>query len=87
MMINENECHAAGLDPKEVERIARGLSRYGKQAEQLGLQIFGGGTGGSLRRSGYPNWALIIAHLDGNFDGGDGACAPDDEGLLRGEYA
>ena len=42
MYVNESECEAADLDAEEVERIARGLSRYAKQAEALGLQIFGG---------------------------------------------
>ncbi|WP_217495096.1 hypothetical protein [Vibrio sonorensis] len=46
---HEDECIAAELDPKEVRRIAKGLTRYAKQAEALGLTIFGGSGSGSLR--------------------------------------
>lgn len=87
MNVNTNECVAAGLDPAEVRRIALGLSRYAKQAASLGIQLFGGGTGGQLRISDGTHGDLILATLDGNFDGGDGAIHPDEHGLLRGEYA
>lgn len=89
MYVNDAECQAAGLDPAEVARIARGLSRYAKQAQALGLCVFGGSGSGSLRKDDHPRGALILAHLTpvGMFDGGDGACAPDDDGLMRGEYA
>lgn len=83
--VNERECEAEGVDPKEVARIARGLSRYAKEAEKLGLQIFGGGTGGSIRGGSSTKGRLILAHLNGDFDGGDGAGFFDDEGLLRAE--
>jgi hypothetical protein len=84
---NDAECQAAGLDPAEVARITRGLSRYAKQAQALGLCVFGGSGSGSLRKDDHPRGALVLASLDGVFDGGDGACAPDDDGLMRGEYA
>ncbi|QYC52569.1 hypothetical protein [Salmonella phage SSBI34] len=88
MYANVDECEAAGLDPKEVERIAKGLSRYGRQAAALGIQIFGGGSySGSLRFVQHgEQGALVIADLDGMFEGGDGATFPDKDGLLRGEY-
>jgi hypothetical protein len=74
MIVNESECKAAGLDVKEVERIARGLSHYAQQAEKLGLQVFGGGGIGSLRtHPGIGVGSLIVADLHGVFDGGDGA--------------
>lgn len=85
MHINEDECLAAGLDPKEVARIARGLSRYAKQAEALGIEIFGGTGTGSLRADDNSPGRLVLAELDGYFDGGDGGQHQDDEGLLRGE--
>lgn len=84
---NKSECIAAGLDPKEIDRIAKGISRYAKQAQKLRIQIFGGGAGGHLRFNDGGNGDLIIASLDGSFDGGDGANVPDENGLLRGEYA
>lgn len=89
MYTNDDECIAAGLDPKEVERIAKGISRYARQAQALGIQIFGGGSGGgSLRfaRGHEEAGALVLADLDGMYEGGDGATDWDSEGLLRGEY-
>lgn len=87
MHANYEECIAAGLDPKEVEKIAKGFSRYGKMARELGITVFGGSGSGSLRfcqRNGKPE--LVIADaLVGTFDGGDGATDRDAEGLLRGE--
>jgi hypothetical protein len=80
------ECEAAGLDPKEVRRIANGLSRYGKQAKELGLTIFGGSGSGSLRfRDDPEKGALIVARLDGMYDGGDGGEEDHHDGLSRGE--
>jgi hypothetical protein len=91
MYVNIEECNAAGLDPKEVGRIARGLERYAKQADSIGIEIFGGSGSGSLR---FANTApddlegrkLILAGGFGlNFDGGDGAECECDDGLIRGE--
>jgi len=82
--VNENECIAAGLDPKEVKRIADGMSRYAKEAAKLGLEVFGGGSG-DLRQHNAGRPGLIVANLDGVFNGGDGASREDEDGLLRGE--
>lgn len=82
MYAREDECAHACLDAKEIERIARGLDKYARAASRLGITIFGGSGAGSLRHNG----SLIIAEMSaGNYDGGDGACWEDDEGLLRGE--
>lgn len=86
-VVNEAECLAAGLDPNEVARIASGLSRYAKQAQRLGIQVFGGSSGGLLRFADGSSGSLILASLDGDFDGGDGGLQEDSEGLLRGETA
>lgn len=86
MWINEDELDRAGLDRKKVESIARRLSRAALDARKLGLHVFGGSGNGSLRfndDSGEPN--LVIAHIDGPFDGGDGAERQDENGLWRGE--
>lgn len=83
--VNKDECIAAGLDPKEVERIAKGISRYAKQAQKLGLEVFGGGTGDLRQHNNGRRPGLIVASLDGCFNGGDGACKEDEDGLLRGE--
>ena len=88
MYVNEDECEAAGLDPKKVESIARRLSAAGREADKLGITIFGGSSSGSLRihdKKGPQERALILADIDGYFDGGDGGYKEDDEGLLRGE--
>lgn len=88
--VNEAECIAAGVDPREVARIAHGISRYAQQAEALGITIFGGTTGGTLRfnddSNGVNTRSLIIATISGgDFDGGDGSTFCDSQGLLRGE--
>ncbi len=86
MQVNARECEAAGLDPKEVRRIAAGLSRYAREAAALGLEIFGGSGTGDLRTEADARRAgLILARLDGSFNGGDGASEYDENGLLRGE--
>jgi hypothetical protein len=36
---NDAECESVDLDPAEVERIARGLEKYAKQANALGLTL------------------------------------------------
>ncbi len=83
---NEAECVAAGLDPAQVRRIAKGLSRYAKEAKALGMEVFGGSGFGQLRFDDGGPGKLIVADLDGLFDGGDGGSRPGDDGLLRGEY-
>ena len=85
----EEECFAAGVKEDEVLRIAKGLSKYAEQARAMGLTVFGGTGGGSLRKraTGGPadSSMLVVAHLDGSYDGGDGAEETDENGLLRGE--
>ncbi|HAT2715827.1 TPA: hypothetical protein I8303_004637 [Aeromonas hydrophila] len=86
-MAHENtaECEAAGLDPAQVRRIAKGLSRYAKEAQALGLTVFGGSGLGSLRVDDGGDGQLIVAYLDGWFDGGAGNSRHDAAELLRGE--
>lgn len=85
MYANDDECEAAGLDRKEVERIAAGLSRYAKQATALRLTIFGGSGTGSLRYEDGGGGKLVVASLRGLFDGGDGRESSMEDGYLRGE--
>lgn len=85
-IVNEAECLAAGVDPKVVEALGRRIERAAKEAAVLGITVFGGSGAGTLRFDGHPNRPLILANLDGgHFDGGDGACWPDEDGLMRGE--
>lgn len=84
--VNPDECKAAGLDVKAVARIARGISRYAKQARSMGVEVFGGGGSGTLRfRDSLTKGALVVAHLDGRFDGGAGDEMDFGDGLLRAE--
>lgn len=84
--VNDVECAAAGLDPQEVARVARGLERYAKQARALGLTIFGSSGNGSLRFDDGESQHLVVAEISTPvFDGGDGAARKDADGLLRGE--
>ncbi len=83
-MVNEDACEAAGLDIPTVTSIARRLSRAARDARALGLVIFGGAGTGTLRYNDGEG-RLIIASLDGDFDGGDGATHHDAQGLERGE--
>jgi len=89
MYANTDECDAAKLDIKKVESIARRLSSAAKEADALGMHIFGGAGSGTLRFDDGEGCmgaqSLIIADLDGRFDGGDGAEEPDEGGLIRGE--
>lgn len=91
MTILEDECERAGLDQAKVASITRRLSKAAREANALGLTIFGGSGSGSLRwRDPFENdhrrGPLVVAHIQGgNFDGGDGAEHPDEYGLMRGE--
>lgn len=88
-MVNEDECRKAGLDIKKVASIARRISKAAREAEEIGIIIFGGSGSGSLRFNDKPDELegrpLVLAYLDGCIDGGDGACWEDDDGLMRGE--
>lgn len=82
-LASHDECAAADLDPDEVNRIARGLDRYAKQAHKLGLHIFGGSGSGTLR---FGEDQLVVADiLNGHFDGGDGSEKIGSNGLRYGE--
>jgi len=84
---NINECRAAGLDPKVIEKLAARLKRSGDKAGRLGLLIFGGSGAGELRYTDDRNKGdLKVASFGGNvWDGGDGADKDWGDGLLRGE--
>lgn len=86
-IVYPNECEAAGVSVKEVRRIAKGIERYAKEAQKLGMIVFGGSTG-TLRfddqRRGTGR-LLVLATMTGGWDGGCGAAYEDENGLLRGE--
>ena len=65
---------------------SQGLSRYARQAQAIGIEIFGGSGSGSLRYVDGPEGKLIVTDIDGHVDGGDGGSLLSDDGLLRGEF-
>ena len=78
------ECEAAGLDPVKVRALARKLSQCGKEARSMGLVVFGSGEGRLQQLRGKN--PLIVAELDGAFDGGAGIPSREcDDGLRRAE--
>jgi hypothetical protein len=92
--IHEDECNAAGIDPEEVRRIAKGVEKYGRQARKLGIEFFGGSgictmrfADEKSRNADRKHGKLIIATLLGfSCDGGDGGNQPyPPDGLNRGE--
>lgn len=40
--VNMESCCAAGIDPRKVESLAKRLAKLGKEADKMGLFIFGG---------------------------------------------
>lgn len=85
MFVNERECQKAGLGIKKVTSIARRISNAAKEAEEMGIQVFGGSSGELRFRDDPKTGALKIASLDGDFDGGCGADRDWGDGYLRGE--
>ena len=88
MNINIDEIKAAGLDPKKIASIARRIEKAALEAQKMGVQIFGGSTAGTLRFSDNEcSGALILANMEGDWNGGDGAYGFIDfcDGLIRGE--
>ncbi len=75
MYVNADKCEEFDLDYKKIQSIARRISNAAKEAQEMGLCIFGGSGSGSLRY-GHANLHgpghNIVADLDGRFDGGDG---------------
>jgi hypothetical protein len=82
MTVNTRECEVAGADLFLVASIVRRLSRAAMDAKRLGLHVFGGSGHGTLRTHAER---LVVADLDGLFDGGDGATHVEPDGLMRGE--
>lgn len=88
MLVNDKECEAAGISAAEVGRVALAFDKAAKRARALGLFVFGGSGGGTLRfRDDPTRGALIVARLDEVqlYDGGDGGEMEDADGLERGE--
>ena len=74
-------CEDKGLDKKKVGEVVKLLSKGGRMANRMGLCVFGGSGGGTLRTRDHT----IVAYLDGEYDGGDGGSTEDENGVMRGE--
>lgn len=89
MVLHDRSIDKAGLDYKKIKSLATRLSKIGLEAEKMGITIFGGSGSGSMRiydpRDGLTGRPLIVAQVDGSYDGGDGACWEDEDGCMRGE--
>ncbi|PSR28650.1 MAG: hypothetical protein C7B46_19000 [Sulfobacillus benefaciens] len=89
MYINEEECAHAGFDAEQVaqiKKLGRRLERLAHACDALGIIIFGGSGAATLRFDDGHRRPLILAHLSTiNVDGGDGSCAPAEDGYERGE--
>jgi hypothetical protein len=71
--VDEAKCKEFGLDAKKVNSIARRLSSAARDAQEIGLCVFGASGSGSLRYHRVEGGAQTeVANLDGSFDGGDG---------------
>lgn len=84
---DEKSCRAAGVDPKKVESLARRLNKLGKEAEKMGLFIFGGSGTGTLRtEKEYDHGQIVVGVISygGTWDGGDGGIREND-GIQYGE--
>ena len=91
-MLNKRECQKAKVPLAKVRQIARNLAKITRDAERIGLKVFGSGCGISLRFDEKPGVShrkcgdLVCAEVLGmNCDGGDGGSCSDADGLLRGE--
>lgn len=85
-LIREVECVAAGVSVSNIKRIAELLSKAAQLAKIDGVTIFGGAHSGDLRKHcAGSDRALILASIQGPFDGGDGGSNTGEDGLLRGE--
>lgn len=41
MKLHKKECQIAGLDPKVIEKLGKRLAKVCKEAEELGIEVFG----------------------------------------------
>lgn len=76
------------LIQKRLNEYAEDCPGMRNRRATLALKYLVGGGSGTLRfydNDDAEGKALILGHMDGNFNGGDGATNPDKDGFLRGE--
>jgi|GEM_PF-5752509 len=71
--VSEEQCERHGLDPKEVLKIAQGITRYMRKAQKIGLELFGNSGTGLLCVRDESDNKVIVAELAplGLYDGGE----------------
>lgn len=87
MIINDEECAKAELDPRVIARLGQRLERVIRDCTALGIQVFGGTGSASLRFDDHVDQPpLILAELSpANVSGGDGAIRVASDGYERAE--
>lgn len=83
--INEKECQKAGLDEKELLKVARRVERAIKDLNKLGVQFFAGSSCTMRFYDGHEQMLIVGEFSVLHADGGDGATWEDEEGFVRGE--
>ena len=72
MHANKEECDKAGLDYREVKKLARNLESAAVALGEMGVTVFGNnGCGQLLFNEKNGRGDLIVARINGTFDGGD----------------
>lgn len=82
--LNEKECEHAGIDQAALRKVARRLERDLKDLDRLGVYLFAGSSITLRVADGMSNH-LVVAEVNGNASGGDGATHIADDGFMRGE--
>jgi len=86
-MAYKKECEKVGLDPKDIDRLRKRLERWIKDANRMGVTLFGGSSI-SLRFEGdrdADDRPLILSDVWGHVEGGDGSYSEAPDGYVRGE--
>lgn len=82
--LNENECDHALINKPMLLKVARRIERDLKELDRLGVYLFAGSSITLRVADGISNH-LVVAEVNGNAGGGDGATHIADDGFMRGE--
>ena len=85
-LVNDAECEHFNLNPIAVRAVAQRLAAVAREAQALGLTIFGGAHSGDLRKADRIGPVIVATISAGSWDGGDGGSGQTQpDGLRRGE--
>ena len=82
--MNEDECIEAGIDPALVKKLLSRQERLLRDMDKAGVRLFCGSCN-SLRPIDGDRQLILATFSASNTEGGDGAAAVCDDGLVRGE--